>query len=71
MQTSTGAPFFRGVRRAFGDAGLNGNERLASDFAWLPQADSAPLLAPAILTRCRGPRAGRRSLGGTRHGYFR
>lgn len=50
----TGAPFVRRVRRAFGDAGLNGDERLASYFTWLPQADSAPLLAPALRAQFDG-----------------
>ncbi len=50
----TGAPFARRVRRAFADAGLNGDERLASYFAWLPQADSAPLLAPGLREQLNG-----------------
>lgn len=50
----TGTPFVRRVRRAFGDAGLDGDERLASYFAWLPQADSAPLLAPELRAQLDG-----------------
>jgi asparagine synthase (glutamine-hydrolysing) len=41
-------PLLRRVRRALADAGLGGDERLVSYFTWLTQADSAPLLAPAL-----------------------
>ncbi|MFZ5540494.1 MAG: asparagine synthase (glutamine-hydrolyzing) [Pseudomonadota bacterium] len=49
-----GSPLFRRVRRAFGDAGLAGDERLVSYFTWLPQADSAPLLAPDLRAQLGG-----------------
>lgn len=50
----TGAPLVRRVRRAFVDARLNGDERLASYFTWLPQTDSALLLAPELRARLNG-----------------
>jgi asparagine synthase (glutamine-hydrolysing) len=49
-----GAPLLRRVRRALGEAGLDGDERLVSYFAWLPQADSAPLLSPELRAQCEG-----------------
>jgi asparagine synthase (glutamine-hydrolysing) len=50
----TGVPLARRVRRALADAGLEGDARLASYFAWLPQEDSAPLLAPDLRARLDG-----------------
>ncbi|HTT12254.1 MAG TPA: asparagine synthase (glutamine-hydrolyzing) [Burkholderiaceae bacterium] len=41
-------PSLRRVRRALGDAALDGDERLVSYFTWLPRADSASLLAPGV-----------------------
>jgi len=49
-----GTPLLRRVRRALVDAGLDGDERLVSYFAWLPQADSAPLLSPELRAQCAG-----------------
>jgi asparagine synthase (glutamine-hydrolysing) len=46
-------PLLRRVRRAFADAGLDGDARLASYFAWLTQSESAPLLAPALIDQLR------------------
>lgn len=41
-------PLLRRVRRALGDAGLDDDARLVSYFTWLTQADSTPLLSPAL-----------------------
>jgi len=49
-----GAPFFRRWRRALAEAGLDGDERLVSYFAWLPQADLAPLLSRELRAQCDG-----------------
>ena len=46
----TGRPLLRRVRRALADAGLDGDARLVSYFAWLTQPESAPLLAPGLLS---------------------
>lgn len=49
-----GSPFLRRVRRALGDAGLAEDERLASYFTWLRQAESAPLLSPTLRAQLEG-----------------
>lgn len=49
----TGMPLLRRIRRALSDAGLKGDERLVSYFAWLPRADSALLLSPALRDECK------------------
>jgi asparagine synthase (glutamine-hydrolysing) len=48
QQLPASPPLLRRVRRALADAGLDGDERLVSYFAWLPQAESTALLAPAL-----------------------
>jgi asparagine synthase (glutamine-hydrolysing) len=51
---ASGETLVADVRRALVDAGLDGDERLVSYFAWLPQADSAPLLSPELRAQCAG-----------------
>ena len=47
-------PLWRRIRRALADAGLEGDARLASYFAWLTQSESAPLLAPGVIDQLHG-----------------
>jgi asparagine synthase (glutamine-hydrolysing) len=49
-----GSPLLRRVRRALADVDLEGDARLASYFAWLPQDESARLLAPALRAQLAG-----------------
>jgi asparagine synthase (glutamine-hydrolysing) len=53
-QLPASPPLLRRVRRALADAGLDGDERLVSYLAWLTQAESAALLAPALRAQVGG-----------------
>jgi asparagine synthase (glutamine-hydrolysing) len=44
----------RRVRKALGDAGLDGDERLISYFNWLPPSDGARLLSPEVAASIEG-----------------
>jgi asparagine synthase (glutamine-hydrolysing) len=47
-------PLLRRVRRALGDAGLDGDARLVSYFTWLPDAESMPLLGAGVRAQLAG-----------------
>ena len=50
-QLPASPPLLRRVRRALADARLDGDERLISYLAWLPQADSTSLLSQRVLAQ--------------------